>query len=89
MRNAIKKKVIQPWIQAIIDAKSGKVIGGEVLLRWKDPKLGFISPDIFIAAAEQTMLIDKIASDFFNKIIKELEGLNVHTSKPLIIFFQR
>lgn len=87
LRNAIKKKVIQPWIQPVIDAKSGKVIGGEVLLRWKDPKLGFISPDIFIATAEQTMLIDKIASDCFNKIIKELEDLNVHTSKPLIIFF--
>lgn len=44
--------------QPKLDLRSGKVIGVEALARWQDPKRGWISPELFVPAAEETGLID-------------------------------
>jgi diguanylate cyclase (GGDEF)-like protein len=38
----------------------GKVVGYEVLLRWKHPQRGYVPPDVFIPIAERDGLIDRI-----------------------------
>ncbi len=40
--------------QPKLDANGGKVVGAETLLRWNNPKIGFIPPDLFIPIAEET-----------------------------------
>lgn len=44
--------------QPKVSAKSGAVVGGEALMRWRHPVHGSIAPDRFIAAAEETGAID-------------------------------
>ena len=50
------------WLcyQPQIDAKSGKIVGMEALLRWENPELGNISPYEFIPIVENNGLIVEI-----------------------------
>lgn len=57
LRNALKNAEFLLHYQPKIDLASNKIIGVEVLIRWKHPELGFISPARFIPHAEKTDLI--------------------------------
>ena len=46
----------------IIDARSGKPVGAEALIRWRSAELGLVGPDKFIALAEDTGLIVPIGA---------------------------
>ncbi len=52
--NAIEKDQLQLFYQPKVDLYTKEVTGMEALLRWKHPKLGFISPQEFIPLAEET-----------------------------------
>ncbi|MDE2142545.1 MAG: EAL domain-containing protein [Elusimicrobia bacterium] len=43
--------------QPQVDARTGRVVAVEALLRWRHPERGLISPAVFIPAAERTGLI--------------------------------
>jgi diguanylate cyclase (GGDEF)-like protein len=57
----------QPQIEA--DGKT--VVGVEALLRWNNPRLGFVPPDQFIAIAESTGLIHEIGLFVFETALIE------------------
>lgn len=60
LANAIKAEIIQAWFQPIICARSGACIAVEVLARWHDDELGWISPATFIPMAENIGLISDL-----------------------------
>lgn len=45
------------FCQPLIDAKKQNCVGVEILLRWNNPRQGWIAPDIFIPLAEEHNLI--------------------------------
>lgn len=45
------------YCQPLVNARSQQCTGVEILLRWNNPRQGFISPDVFIPLAEQENLI--------------------------------
>lgn len=51
---AIKQQEFIGHYQPLIDFDSGHVIGGEVLVRWQHPKLGYLPPDVFIPTLEKS-----------------------------------
>ncbi|MEZ5726949.1 MAG: EAL domain-containing protein [Burkholderiaceae bacterium] len=57
LRDAIAARRIDPVIQPIVDARTGRCTGGEILMRWNHPARGLIAPGEFIHLAEQTGLI--------------------------------
>lgn len=56
LAKAIQKGTLETWYQAKIDLQ-GNIVGAEVLARWHDRSLGWISPEKFIPIAEKTGLI--------------------------------
>lgn len=61
LSRAIEQKQLMVYAQAQVDAR-GLVTGAELLLRWKHPSKGFISPDVFIPIAEDSHLIQHLGS---------------------------
>ncbi|KAA0546263.1 EAL domain-containing protein [Bacillus sp. BGMRC 2118] len=72
MRDKFQKRlVIENALRSVVDkggfeqyyqpkTMGGKITSMEALLRWNDPKLGFVSPGIFIPIAEEIGLIFQI-----------------------------
>jgi diguanylate cyclase (GGDEF)-like protein len=57
--------------QPKLDLKNGKVTQVEALIRWTNPRLGFVSPEDFIAVAEQAGFIENITSWVINRAIDD------------------
>lgn len=66
LRHALDKNEIYLNFQPKISIKTGTIMGAETLMRWKNDRLGFVPPDVFIPIAEDTGLIIEL-SDYMMK----------------------
>jgi diguanylate cyclase (GGDEF)-like protein len=57
--------------QPKLDLKKGRVTHVEALIRWTNARLGFVSPEDFIAIAEQAGFIESITSWVINRAIDD------------------
>jgi diguanylate cyclase (GGDEF)-like protein len=60
LREAIQLGGLSLYYQPVVYAANEKIVGFEALMRWKHPKRGFISPEKFVAIAEDAGLIDQM-----------------------------
>lgn len=58
--DALKNNEFFLHYQPQIDSLDKRILGFEALLRWNNPKLGFVAPNDFIGVAEKLGLIDEI-----------------------------
>jgi PAS domain S-box-containing protein len=61
LRRAIERREIVPYFQPIVELRTGRLLGFEVLARWLHPELGALLPDQFIQSAENSGLIGPLA----------------------------
>lgn len=71
LRHAIGTTQLYPVFQPQFSLLTGKVIGFEVLARWRSPELGDISPGTFIPIAEESGLIIKIGEWILQEACKQ------------------
>jgi diguanylate cyclase (GGDEF)-like protein len=57
MRQALVSHRFRLHYQPQVDLATGRVVGAEALIRWRDPELGEVSPGQFIPVAEDTGFI--------------------------------
>lgn len=57
--------------QPKLDLQKGKVTHVEALIRWTNARLGFVSPEVFIAIAEQAGFIETITSWVINRAVDD------------------
>jgi diguanylate cyclase (GGDEF)-like protein/PAS domain S-box-containing protein len=57
LRQALQTGNLAMHYQPIIHLESGRIVGLEALMRWNHPTRGWVPPDVFIPAAEQSDLI--------------------------------
>jgi diguanylate cyclase (GGDEF)-like protein/PAS domain S-box-containing protein len=57
LRQALQTGNLAMHYQPILDLENGRIVGLEALMRWHHPTRGWVPPDVFIPAAEQSDLI--------------------------------
>jgi len=62
LRRAIERCEFVPYYQPIVSMQDERVVGVELLLRWRHPTLGLVSPADFIPIAEESGLITQIGA---------------------------
>lgn len=60
LRNALKNNELFLHYQPQINAKTGKIVGVEVLLRWQHKQFGMVPPAKFIPIIEKSNLINEV-----------------------------
>jgi len=81
MRDGLKNEEFLVYFQPQIDARDGKQVGMEALVRWRHPEMGIVSPAHFIPLAESNGFIvdlDRYMMQKAMQFLKELydEGLD-------------
>jgi diguanylate cyclase (GGDEF)-like protein len=71
LRRAIEEGELEIVYQPKVEPRSGRVAGFEALLRWRDRDLGAVSPDEFVALAEETGQILALGDWVLRKVIQQ------------------
>jgi diguanylate cyclase (GGDEF)-like protein len=53
LRAALDADELLVYFQPQVDLRDGSIVGAEALVRWRHPERGFLSPDEFLAVADQ------------------------------------
>lgn len=87
LRKALARNELTPYVQPIYNAQSGKIVGGEVLMRWHHPHQGNISPERFIPLAERHGLITRITQYALQRVAEEIIADNSIHLHNMTLFF--
>lgn len=85
LRHALEKEQFELYYQPQISSFNGKIVGVEALLRWRHPKLGFVSPAEFIPIAEENGLILPIGEWVLKTAIKQAKEWINQDAEPIIM----
>jgi diguanylate cyclase (GGDEF)-like protein len=77
LQRALDRDELTIHFQPIVTLATQDVIGAEALVRWHHPSLGELSPDSFLAVADQTGLIVAIDRLIMDKACEWLAGVDV------------
>ena len=80
---AIEKEYIKVYYQPVIRVATGKICGYEALVRWVDPRVGFLSPADFIDTLEQFHLIHKIDCYVVERVCRDYDAI-IKNGYPIV-----
>ena len=78
VRHAIESDAIVPCFQPVVDLRSMRLTGFEVLTRWQHPSLGLILPSNFIQIAEELGLIGILTREILRKAFRSAAVIPGH-----------
>lgn len=84
LRQAIKNKEFELFLQPIIDLERNEIVKAETLIRWNHPTKGMIFPDVFIPIAEKSGLIITIGKWVIDTACKMAVNINTRGYKVKI-----
>ncbi len=73
LHRALNNNELRLCYQPIIDLQSNTLAGFEVLLRWRHPKYGLVSPEKIISIAEESNLVLKLGGWILISACKQLK----------------
>ncbi|TFW13727.1 EAL domain-containing response regulator [Duganella callida] len=71
LRAALDDGVFQPYYQPKVDLGSGRLLGVEILARWRMPNHAVLSPAHFIPAMEDNALIDQLTYQLLDQALSD------------------
>ncbi|WP_409252393.1 putative bifunctional diguanylate cyclase/phosphodiesterase [Bacillus sp. SCS-153A] len=97
LRKGLEENQFELFYQPQVSVKTKMVESFEVLLRWRHPKKGIISPNIFIPIAEELLIINDIGKWVLQEACKQLKqwhtsgnpGLKISVNVSLVQFYEK
>ena len=80
---AIENNYIKAFYQPVAWSKDKTICGVEALARWIDPKYGFLTPNLFIGALEDSQLVYKLDIAVLRIVCKDIL-FNIENNLPVI-----
>jgi diguanylate cyclase (GGDEF)-like protein len=74
LRRALENRELTVEYQPQVDLRDGTLRGAEALVRWRHPTRGFLSPEAFLAAAEQGGLMRDVTRYVFDEAFAQLRA---------------
>jgi predicted signal transduction protein with EAL and GGDEF domain len=71
IRDGIPRGEFVPFYEKQINLDTGELTGFEMLARWRSPKHGLLSPEIFIAIAEEIGLISELSESLIRQALND------------------
>ncbi len=84
---AIEEKEFEPYYQPQVEAKSGQIVGIEVLARWRHPEKGILAPADFLPIATDLSVAGEIDQQMFEKAIDQCRKLPAAASGSIGLSF--
>jgi sensor c-di-GMP phosphodiesterase-like protein len=75
LRRAIRKGKLTVAYQPIVDLASGAIVGAEALARWRNDAGEEVSPELFVAVAEQKGFIHELTRLMIRRTVAEIAEL--------------
>ncbi len=88
LRRAAREDELKLYLQPKVNLSDGSICGAEALIRWDHPTLGFLSPQEFVAIAEQSGNVGLISEWVLTASVRECrlwieEGIDLPVSVNL------
>jgi diguanylate cyclase (GGDEF)-like protein/PAS domain S-box-containing protein len=74
LQRAIAEERFELHYQPVVYLESGRIIGGEALVRWNHPELGMQRPDLFIPLAENSGLIVPLGAWIMKEAMRQSQA---------------
>ncbi|NYH96884.1 putative bifunctional diguanylate cyclase/phosphodiesterase [Novosphingobium marinum] len=74
IRKGIPRGEFVPYYEQQIDLQTGELTGFEMLARWHSPKLGVVSPEIFIPIAEEIGAIGELSEQVIARALDDAKA---------------
>lgn len=74
LRTALHRGQIQVHYQPVLHARSGRVVGAEALARWEHPDRGWVPPQEFVLAAENSDLVVDLDRYVLARVVEQLSA---------------
>lgn len=82
---ALENGELRLYIQPKVNMSTGRIIGGEALVRWQHPEKGLISPGEFIPVLEKNGFVINVDEYIWEKVFAYLGQLRKQGRKPVPI----
>ena len=83
IQKALKNEEFTFYVQPQCDIATGKIVGGECLVRWIHPEKGLISPGVFIPVLEKNGFITSLDRYVWRKVCEWLRSLIDRGFQPM------
>lgn len=75
---------IEPFLQPIVDLRTGAIRGYETLARWRSDKFGLMTPCAFLPLARRTGLIRRIDLTMADRALNICAGFGLGETSPFV-----
>ena len=87
LRQAIEDAALEVHFQPVVSVSDNSIVGMEALARWPRADQNPVSPEVFIALAEQSGLIDKLSFQLLDSACKAVLEIQADSSRALRLAF--